>query len=655
MSALHLHLRRRGGFYSFRAKLPSWTRSLGAPPSFERTLWTSDANEARIRARRATAALTDALEVMRELASMGRVPTPHELLDVLNEVFFGTLFAREQARTRGDAQQPAQELRDAIAGQLARNDLAAEQTALGERFAHRDLSTLPPEPWAHLARLALRTRQHAYVIDGEREQGHYRPDHELAPPVSIRSVAPLLADVATDSMTADVVPGRGLADPPQAPLFSTVWEAFTRDAESKGWAPRSLREARSVRRMVCEVLGDRPLPALGRNDLHEFAAVLRRLPRKHDKPFYAGCANARDKIARADGLRAAIEATIGDAVLFDGQTLPMPRAQAEAQRLSLTTVQKHLAIIRSFGAWLKTRDERRFAATGPFPFEGISVSGRDLARVRHDAGLGKQRRAWQDIEVQQLFASKTWARGDADARASARFWVPLIAFFTGMRREEIAALSLTEIVRDEDTGIWFIALGQARRARLKSPAAIRTMPLHPELLRIGFVHHAVGRRAAGYSRLFAELDNRNVHAAFGNSIGKWFADELNRIGLTDLHLDLHGARHTVISRLINAHAHPVILQRMLGHAPKRQEQEMPPIGEAHRGYGKDILLVAMQRTIARLRYNGLDLAHLSVAAPLPEPLPDMRVRIGHDGAVVPVPRIPLRPPGLPRGMPLEAQ
>src|SRR3546814_20548043 len=71
----------------------------------------------------------------------------------------------------------------------------------------------------------------------------------------------------------------------------------------------------------------------------------------------------------------------------------------------------------------------------------------------------------------------------SDVCSSDLFWCPLLAVFTGMRREEICQLKATDF--DEHGGIWFVRVQATEGRSLKTPAAERDIPIHEELIRIG--------------------------------------------------------------------------------------------------------------------------------------------------------------------------
>jgi integrase len=133
-----------------------------------------------------------------------------------------------------------------------------------------------------------------------------------------------------------------------------------------------------------------------------------------------------------------------------------------------------------------------------------------------------------------------------------RFYVPLIAAYSGMRLEEICQ------PRSEDTGVAedvpciFVRAGEGRR--IKTANAHRAVPIHPVLVDAGLLEHRDRMAGDASGLLFSELgftrdgqpsplDPRERH---GGAISTWFGHYCTRVGLSDLALVFHSFRHGFI-------------------------------------------------------------------------------------------------------------
>jgi integrase len=179
----------------------------------------------------------------------------------------------------------------------------------------------------------------------------------------------------------------------------------------------------------------------------------------------------------------------------------------------------------------------------------------------------------------------------------ARFWLPLIALFTGMRLGEITQLRCGD-VRQVD-GVWVIDLNTSDGNRLKNFNSQRLIPIHSELLKIGLVDHAEKTNADGHERLWPKFW-KNKHGCYSTAYSNWFSRYKNLIGLTDPKKTFHSFRHTFIDRLKQLDVPDGKIQELVGHA-----NHSITTGR----YGKPYRPGALKEVIEVLDY-GLDLREL---------------------------------------------
>jgi integrase len=136
-----------------------------------------------------------------------------------------------------------------------------------------------------------------------------------------------------------------------------------------------------------------------------------------------------------------------------------------------------------------------------------------------------EREPWQPEELQMLFGSPVYTEGarPTGGRGEAAFWLPLLGLYTGARLNELAPLGAADVTTDKATGIAMITIKEdlEEGRRLKTVGSRRSVPVHPELLRIGFrdfVDHVRERNAAN-GRLFplSRLDRREASGRHGRS------------------------------------------------------------------------------------------------------------------------------------------
>jgi integrase len=182
-----------------------------------------------------------------------------------------------------------------------------------------------------------------------------------------------------------------------------------------------------------------------------------------------------------------------------------------------------------------------------------------------------------------------------------RFWVPLIALFTGMRLNEICQL----YVKDIQTGpseICFIDVSTDGEGKtLKTAASKRRVPIHDELIRIGLMAYVAKPKKAGDTRLFPEL-KADKYGNRGASFSKWFDRGFLRHTLgSPSGIVFHSFRHGFRDALRAADVPEPIQDQLGGWAGAKT------VGQSYgQGYDIDKLNTHLQK----IAYTGLDLSHL---------------------------------------------
>jgi site-specific recombinase XerD len=124
-------------------------------------------------------------------------------------------------------------------------------------------------------------------------------------------------------------------------------------------------------------------------------------------------------------------------------------------------------------------------------------------------------------ECQKIFNSSVFTGGyrPMAGKGEAAYWIPLLLLFTGARRDEIGKLTIDRVVKSE--GIDCLHLDSIDEGgRLKTTNAKRTVPVHKELLRIGFMKYVEHKRAEGASLLFDKL-KPNKRGQYAAKWGDW--------------------------------------------------------------------------------------------------------------------------------------
>jgi integrase len=147
------------------------------------------------------------------------------------------------------------------------------------------------------------------------------------------------------------------------------------------------------------------------------------------------------------------------------------------------------------------------------------------------------------------------------------FFVLLLVWYTGMRREEVCKLLVTDV--DCLNGIWFISIDFTSAGRVKNRSAVRLIAISDELVRLGFVDYFEAIKAAGHDALFPELVSERAGAKKGDTFYKlWWIYIAPLMKTLQRGQALHAARHTVSTELKELEVFEEHRNDALGHKGK---------------------------------------------------------------------------------------
>ena len=191
------------------------------------------------------------------------------------------------------------------------------------------------------------------------------------------------------------------------------------------------------------------------------------------------------------------------------------------------------------------------------PWEGLEISFKTTT----------MRRPWSPEELTTLFSQPLFTDYQlprtAKAGHDAAYWIPLLGLYTGARISELAQLRSSNIFKAEED--FFIEITDASEGKkLKTAASNRRIPVHPELVRLGFIDYVAAVHAAGHVSIWPRLKlNANKPGA---GISAWFGMFRKSIGLTEKNPDFHCFRHSVRTQMSRAGIDPKVQDHITGHS-----------------------------------------------------------------------------------------
>jgi integrase len=246
----------------------------------------------------------------------------------------------------------------------------------------------------------------------------------------------------------------------------------------------------------------------------------------------------------------------------------------QSKRLSRRTVQKALVSLCSIFRWGVAHD---YLSVNPF--DGLTTLPKDRSGATQEEPT--KRRPFTDAELHTLFQHETFkapvlaptapprscigtGKAPKDFRQeplAARFWLPILGVYTGCRLEELAGLRKQDIGVED--GVAFLSLVPHADRPLKTASSRRRIPLHPEVVRAGFLRYVEACSDGG--RIFTDLKPGRFNKLAG-PYSTAFARLMDECGLTDPRLTFHSLRHTFTDALRRAKVEPELRSQLLGHA-----------------------------------------------------------------------------------------
>jgi len=193
------------------------------------------------------------------------------------------------------------------------------------------------------------------------------------------------------------------------------------------------------------------------------------------------------------------------------------------------------------------------------------------SRIHKRLGSGKPKRRLDDnrgyswSELVTVFSQSEFQQlRHAEGRpGNAVFWIPLMAAYTGGRREELAQLYIEDIHQHEGSS-WFIRIIDDQPDKsVKTDSSRREIPIHPDLIALGLLT-LVQNRTPG-TRLFPQLVK--VSDGFAGIVSKSWRPITQRCGVYQSGRNpLHAFRHS-FKTLAREHGIPKeVSDWITGHA-----------------------------------------------------------------------------------------
>ena len=346
------------------------------------------------------------------------------------------------------------------------------------------------------------------------------------------------------------------------------------------WSPTTRMAYLTTRRVVLSVLGEgTPIRAITRADCRGLVDVLRGLPR-HSTKVYPGLS------ARAAAERA--------------------RAEGRTDLINAANINAYLNKLGGIFNWAVKEE-----VIDRNPAVGLRLPDPMLRR--------EKRLPFSTAQLQAIFSAPlyTGCRDDGHGYAApgpnrprnARFWIPLISLYCGLRLNEACQLDVADIKTIEGV-LCFAVTASSDSAetdkRLKTSSSERLVPVHPQLLSLGFAAFVTRRAAVRAVKLFGEVE-LGATGYRSTTFSSWFARFLRQSGAHAPRTCFHSFRHTFRDGLREARINRDIAMTLGGWATQGGSTGAASVSDA---YGSGYRMPTLFEAISRIEYAGLDLSRL---------------------------------------------
>lgn len=389
---------------------------------------------------------------------------------------------------------------------------------------------------------------------------------EVPKPVSVlnaRAVDPITAEVAH--------PTRPSPKKCNALRVSEAAAAYIADRNREkrsGWTAQTRGQAETTFRLFADSTRDAQIDAITRRDVATFLDKIARLDTNYGR-------HAREKLSLDILLR---------------------KYPAKGEGLSNKTLNRHCGVLTSMFDWAL----RTGKLEGANPAKGHhrqSHAGDETTAVR---------RAFETEELKALLGGSLFATPYRDrvnppkhTPDSTLAWLIPIALFTGMRLDEICGLRTEDVA--EESGILFFDIVSHEGRRVKTAASRRRVPVHSELLRMGFDEYLANIQRQRHQYLFPALKPGGPDNKRSWYIGKRFTEYRRSVGVSDPNTTFHCLRKNTATALERARIPENEAVQILGHKKMTMSYGL---------YSGGLDLLGLQRAVEAISCPGVDLSLL---------------------------------------------
>lgn len=331
-----------------------------------------------------------------------------------------------------------------------------------------------------------------------------------------------------DFYRRSALPGAGArieSKPGAGVKVSNAWAEYVSEKAdtqpNPDWSPRTKEFQVATFNEFKEIVGDVTFDRIDRDMMLKYRNTLAKLPANRQKRYKG--------VSAAELLK-----------------MKIPDEQLPSSR----TVHEKLVRIAAFLKWC--RETKGYLTQDVMARVQVTVESKSYS-------------PFTKTDLEALFINDAYTKGEH--RKSWRFWVPLIALYSGARQSEIAQLALKDISQVD--GVWVFAItDEGEDQKVKTKAGIRKVPIHSKLIELGFLQYVEALKRKGEKQLFPDLE-KGKHG-WGDKVSRWFSDTYSpnsgiKADPTGGRKVFHSFRHTAITAALSKGQPLAHCQQVFGH------------------------------------------------------------------------------------------
>lgn len=175
-------------------------------------------------------------------------------------------------------------------------------------------------------------------------------------------------------------------------------------------------------------------------------------------------------------------------------------------------------------------------------------------RIEYRQRAADKRQGFTREQLKLLFRGPVHNEGarPSGGGGEAAYWLPLLALYSGARQTELGQLHPDDVYQeiyegadDVEQSAWVMRFADnpERKQKVKTEGSERRIPIHPDLINLGFLEVAAEAKAKKRDRIFHEI-NPTIDGELMGNWSKWFSRYRRSLGVIGQNTPFHSFRHT---------------------------------------------------------------------------------------------------------------